>query len=139
MCYKETPYHGCGHYGKRRFVGGEPCVRATTQAGQSQGCWDVVDMGITNVATLCIKCNASITSLRAISSVCTSESDASDDGSSIDGSSRGRRSSISTFFTSVCSSRSSSTDSSPQRPMPSMYAALSKTQTGGILKSCREL
>ncbi|KAF2169984.1 hypothetical protein M409DRAFT_51764 [Zasmidium cellare ATCC 36951] len=157
MCYKETPYHKCGHYGKARFVGGEPCIRATSQSGLSQGCWDVVDYGITSVNTLCSQCKASFCcvssstcsphSLSSASS-CSSSSSSSSSAASTRASSittdfRGRSMSNMTDFISAASSRStsraSSANSSPSRPPPSMYGTLPKTKTGGTLKSVAEL
>lgn len=120
MCYKETPYYGCGHYGKPKFVGGEPCIRATTQPGLSQGCWDVVDLGIASVNTLCSTCKpsfSSTSSLRTLSSTSFSGSEWSDDSSSLDGEQRGRCSAVSTNPSSVSSSRESSASGTEQRPV----------------------
>lgn len=159
MCYKETPYHGCGHYGKPRFVRGEPCIRATSQSSLSNGCWNVVDMGIANVKTLCSKCFSSTSSASSIRSLSSSSFSGSEGSYDSDSESRGRTSSISTDPSSAASSRASSC-ASAIRPMPcslptallnarasdagklappdTMYGVLPKKTKAGTLKSCSE-
>lgn len=56
MCYTATKYHlRCSHYGKTA-ISGERCIRAASQTGLSQGCWDTIDLGLESVDTLCPKC-----------------------------------------------------------------------------------
>lgn len=57
MCYKETLYYGkCGCYSKPQFVG-QPCIRVEVDTNlRSTGCWDVIDMGVQSLNTMCSKC-----------------------------------------------------------------------------------
>jgi len=56
MCYTATKYHlRCSHYGTPA-ISGERCIRAASQTGLSQGCWDTIDLGLESVGTLCHKC-----------------------------------------------------------------------------------
>lgn len=56
MCYISTQYYLlCGCYGKQA-ISGDPCIRATTQAGLSNGCWDKIDLGVESVNAACPSC-----------------------------------------------------------------------------------
>lgn len=72
MCYTTTQYHTpCGHYGNK-LIYGEPCIRATANHGhKSRGCWDSVDMGIEDVASMCPKCTKRLMPSPSISGIST--------------------------------------------------------------------
>ncbi|KZF18962.1 hypothetical protein L228DRAFT_51528 [Xylona heveae TC161] len=55
MCHLEHTFHlPCGHWGKNKNV--QPCIRAQTAEGLTQGCWDSQSLGTNNSQGLCPDC-----------------------------------------------------------------------------------